>query len=386
MNNRQAAVAAVLATFLIHWSPNLLALEAAGSPSEKQPGDLDQVQNLSSDELASVTSVVISPDGRFAYAAAFNSDTITSFVRDPESGELKFLDSITQAALDCAVAFRLSRDGNLGVASAFRANAVTLFTRDAETGRLTAVDVAKLGNNGNAGLDFVIDAHFSPDNRFLYTAASDGVGVYRIEGNKLMFVEVQNLAGKLAGLRDVRLSPDGETIYAVGAGSDNLVVFARDQKTGTLKVRQVLADGEDGITALGGAFRAAVSPDGKHIYVSSGRFGGDNAVSVFGAQPDGTLKLIEELHNGSDKLENFAGGNDIGVSPDGAFVFALATSSDRLARFQRDAETGKLISIGSQAVGEKAEPGSAGLNFSPDGKFLYVADEDSSSIVVFRMP
>ena len=71
---------------------------------------------------------------------------------------------------------------------------------------------------------------------------------------------------------------------------------------------QVETDGVDGNNALEGAFRIACSPKGEHVYVSAGRFGGDQAVSVFAAQPDGTLKLVEEHVNDIDDLKDFQGG------------------------------------------------------------------------------
>jgi 6-phosphogluconolactonase (cycloisomerase 2 family) len=130
----------------------------------------------------------------------------------------------------------------------------------------------------------------------------------------------------------------------------------------------------------------ACSKDGKHVYVNAGRFGGDQALSVFAVAPGGKLQLVEEHIDGEGSLEDYKGGNDIGVSPDGRLVFALTTLSDRLFRFQRDPDKGSLIFIGSQPVGEKELPGSAGLCFSPDGKYVYVADEAASSIVVFKVP
>jgi sugar lactone lactonase YvrE len=90
--------------------------------------------------------------------------------------------------------------------------------------------------------------------------------------------------------------------------------------------------------------------------------------------------------NGQGDFAGFEGGNSIAISPDGTLVYAVASLSDRLVRFRRDPATGKLTFLGSQAVGANETPGSAGLCFSPDGKFVYVADENSNSIVVFKQP
>jgi 6-phosphogluconolactonase (cycloisomerase 2 family) len=65
-------------------------------------------------------------------------------------------------------------------------------------------------------------------------------------------------------------------------------------------------------------------------------------------------------------------------------VYVVASVSDRLFRFRRDAASGKLTVLGSQQVGVNETPGSAGVCFSPDGKFVYVADENAGSIVVYK--
>ncbi len=149
---------------------------------------------------------------------------------------------------------------------------------------------------------------------------------------------------------------------------------------------QVLNNQTDDLPSLGGVFRVACSPNGKFVYTNSGRFGGVNAVSVFEVQEDGNLKFIEAHTNGVDGFDGFVGGNGIGVSPDGRMVYALATVSDQMARFSRDQTTGKLALLGLQSVGPLSDQGCPNLCFSPDGKFIYVADESTSAIVVFKAP
>ena len=375
----------LLLTSLLVFSP---LLRAADDPkaADTYAARLTEVQNVKADSLQSATSVVVSPDGKFAYAAAFNADTLTVFKRHAETGELEADQTLTGPDLDAVVNVRLSRDGAYAVASAFRSNAITLFKRDAKTGALRQLDVARLGEHGNDGLDFVIDAEFSKDGRFLYTGASNGVGVFSIKEDKLVFQQIESAEMRLSGLRDVCLSPDGSLLYAAGAGSGSVAVLRPDAASGKLEVVQMLVDGEDGINALEGAFRIACSPKGEHVYVSAGRFGGDQAVSVFAAQTDGTLKLVEEHVNGDGELKDFKGGNSLAVSPDGTRLYALATVSDRIAAFTREPATGKLKFQGSQPAGDYAVPGCPSLCFSPDGRFLYVADENANAVLVYKVP
>lgn len=199
--------------------------------------------------------------------------------------------------------------------------------------------------------------------------------------------EVQNLNLEL--LRSVTcvvMSEDGKFLYAAAYNGDVVAAFSRDAATGQLELEQDISSKE--LDALQGVFRVACSPDGRNVYASAGRFGGDQAISVFKTQGDGKVELLEEHVNGVAGFSGFEGGNDIKVSPDGRLVYALGTLSDRLVRFAREPATGKLtfLNLGSQSVGLKVLPGSANLAFSPDGKFVYVADEDANSIVVFKQP
>ena len=376
----------LLGSLLVTFALLRAADEPKAGENETYAGRLTEVQKVTGSALRSVTSVVVSPDGRFAYAAAFNANAVTIFKRDAETGELVLDQTLRAPDLDAVVSVRLSRDGEYAVASAFRANAITLYKRDAQTGALQPLDVARLGEHDNDGLDFVIDAEFSKDGRFLYTAASNGVGVYLLNEDKLVFQQLESAEKRLSGLRDVRLNPDGSLLYAAGAASGTVAVLRPDAASGKLEVVQVLADGEDGVNAIEGAFRIAFSPKGEHVYVSAGRFGGDQAVSVFAAQPDGTLHLVEEHVNDLDDLKDFEGGNTLAVTPDGQRLYALATLSDRIVAFTREPRTGKLKFQGSQPAGDFVAPGCPSMGFSPDGRFLYVADENANAVLVYKVP
>ena len=96
------------------------------------------------------------------------------------------------------------------------------------------------------------------------------------------------------------------------------------------------------------------------------------------------IEVIQKFIQAVD-LEDFAGGNEIAVSPDGLIVAALASISDKLVYFKRDPATGMLELVETLSVGSNKNPGSAGIAFSPDGKNCYVADERSGELVTFTV-
>ena len=333
-----------------------------------------------------MTSVVLTKDGTMAYAAAFNAGSVTTFKRDVKTGLLQLDGVVTGEGLKSVVSIKLSPDEKYAVACAFGTNTVTLFKRDPANGRLSILESVSEGVNDMTGLKWVIDARFSPKTDFLYVGSMNGVSVFELKDEKLGQVQFSEPKGPLNGVRGIAMNPTGDWIYVTAMTSDNLGVFKRDASTGLVSLARVLSNSTTGGNSLAGAFRSTVSADGKFLYVSSGRFRGDQAVSAFAIGEDGGVKLIQEFTNGANGFDQFEGGNTLALSPDGKMLIALASNSDRLFRFKRDDASGKLTFLGSQEVGQHETPGSAGLCFSPDGNFVYVADEASSSIVAFRIP
>ena len=346
------------------------------------PPVLDWLDNTFHREMKSATSIVLSPDQKFAYAAAFNSDTITTFSRNTETGVLKALETVTSPEMDCVVAARISDDGKYVGAVSFRANSLVLLERDEETGKLSGLDSLTGGAAGAENMDFAIELAFSRDSRFIYVAGSSGINAFELKDEKI--TPIQEVTGAtMGGGRCVVVSPDNQYLYGAFKDSKTLMVFKRDEDSGTLETVQTITDGDGTANAIDGIFFISVSPDGKYIYTSAGRFGGDQAVSVFKRGEDGKLTIVQELVEG-DEIDGLNGGNEIAVSPDGTLVYALGTLSDNLVRFKRDPATGKLTQIGTKHVGDPVSPGAAGLCFSKDGRFCYVADEDASAIVTFK--
>lgn len=367
------------------------------SPSDR----LKHVDTLTRRDLKSVCCVHLSPDGRHLYAAAWQANCVSVYRCDADSGRLEHVQSVvSDDDLRGVTSVRLSSDGRFAVAAAFRSRALVLFERDAESGKLTTLDVVRGDEQPDLGLRWPIDALLSPDDRFVYlldpqqsgagveAAAQGGILVFRLaEGGKLELVEVNSgRDGRFFGCRGMDFDPDGKLGFVACTNAWQLVVVDRDRATGKLNVRQIIKDGVGEAQALEGVIGVACSPDGRFVYASSGRFSGDNAVSVFRLNDENELELVQEIVNDQGELQNFVGGNEIKVSPDGKYVYAAATRSGALASFRRDIGSGRLTLLETLVDGDYKGKlaGAASNDVSINGKFVYVAVEFAESIEILE--
>lgn len=271
--------------------------------------------------LSGAADVVVSPDGRNLYLAAYAADAITMFARDAATGALKGLGCISDDGTDrqCASgnalrgadALAITRDGRWLYVSAADSNSVLTFERDPATGALTQRGCAMYrapvpGScarvNGLSGPGALV---LAPDERTLFVTAYDsgGIAVFARDRSTGAITERGCLTdttyseqskdgcahtAPLSSPSGLTLSPDGRRLYL--ATSAGMTVLERDASTGGLvKVGCVISRGyvdylpkamkacmvAEGVS---GAAEVAVTPDGRNVYLAAGW---SNALSVF---------------------------------------------------------------------------------------------------------
>ncbi len=249
-------------------------------------------------------------------------------------------------------------------------NAVGVFARAAMTGALTFVEALFDDQDGGAadGLFSCRDVEVSPDGKQVYTGGSSDatIGVFARDAatGKLTFLSsVKDGVGGvdgIAGVEDLVLTPDGKHLYAAGRADDAVAAFERDATTGALTFVEREKNGLGGVTGLDRPLALDVSPDGMHLYVASGsnaNFAGSDALTLFTRDAaTGALTFVEAYVEGAAQgaatIDGIDQVSDVKVSPDGKHVYAAAevdtlagprgNGNDWIARFDRDAATGKL--------------------------------------------
>jgi 6-phosphogluconolactonase (cycloisomerase 2 family) len=150
--------------------------------------------------LAGAASVAVSPDGRNVYLASAEADAVVSFSRDAATGLLSPLGCIsddgtdrlclTGNALKGAYSIVVAPDGKNVYVAAYNSNAVLTFDRDAANGRLTQRGCILAGAPprgscvaGHA-LESPVDLAMTQDGRTVFAAALDSNAVVVFARNR----------------------------------------------------------------------------------------------------------------------------------------------------------------------------------------------------------
>jgi WD40 repeat protein len=157
--------------------------------------------------------------------------------------------------------------------------------------------------------------------------------------------------------------------------AEKLVKRIREGSTGLRLVTSIQRD-----DLLNGN-SAAVSPDGKFLYIAS--FGA-GAASVFRFEP--ATSTLEHVQS-KDDAQNFVGVMALRLSPDGKLAAATCGSGRCLVLMSRDPARGTLTEadvLRSERAGPRPLSAQSDAAFSPDGKHLYSLDR-SGAVIVFEI-
>jgi 6-phosphogluconolactonase len=306
--------------------------------------------------VASPSYLAVSPDGRFLYAGARESDimkggAVDSYAIDGQTGHLKLLDTKTcrgggpcYVGTDASDQALLVADYGSGTVESFHIN---------PDGTLVAASVIHHHGKGvNPVRQIGPHAHSlasAPGNRFALACdlGLDKVMVYRLDPATASLTLNDPPFATVApgsGARHVAFSPDGKTASIISEMACTVTVFDWDGDKGTLHERQTVSLLPPGLyTNTFTAAEIAYRPDGRFIYatIRGGTEPGANTISVLAVdRQTGNLSLIQNLSCDG----NFPRG--MGVDSSGHWLIVGNQKSGTVTVFKIAAHSGKLKPTG----------------------------------------
>ncbi len=365
--------------FVIAWTTTFAA---AASGAE---GELDYNGGR---ELVGVTGIVVSPDGKHAYATSNADHTLTALARAGATGSLSLFEVETDGiggvdGLDGATGVAISPDGKHVYVASAADDALAAFARNSGTGKLAFIEAEK-DSVATDGLDGAYWVDVSPDGKHVYVASAtdDAVTAFARDAvtGEVDWVETKKdgigPVQDLNGARGVSTSADGKHVYVASQNDDSITAFARNATTGELSFVESETDGF-GADGLNGAHGVSISPDGAHVYVASI----EGAVAAFSRNPGtGSLDFVEA--ETASSLVEIAGAREVAVSPDGKHVYVTALTDNTVTLLDRDPGTGELAFV--KSYGEPSGIFGFGFNnafgvmVAPDGTNVYSTSQGSS--------
>ena len=257
--------------------------------------------------------------------------------------------------------------------------------RRAATALLCAVALSldSCGGGGGGGTGSATSsAAQGPVARFVYVAndADNTVSIYSVGADGMLRNRGYALAGKVP--ISVNVDPSNRFAYVANFGDGRVSGFQIDADTGALA--PVPNSPFNAEATPQGPASVAMDPSGKFLYVA------DNAsAKVAGFQILGTGELTPVA--GSPFSTGGSASTSIAVDPSGKFVYVANTGSGDISGFSIDPASGTLKAIVNTQAQPNFPSGAPGP-FSPSagpfsiaidsqGKFVYVANSDSSNSV-----
>lgn len=219
---------------------------------------------------------------------------------------------------------------------------------------------------------------------YTHPGKSEGIYVYRVEADSGALSHLYTVAD-VPDPAFLAFSPDNRFLFAVnwlkeyeGTPGGAVSAFAVDPTTGKLSFLNRQPSG--GVNPC----HLCVDPSGHYVLVANHESG---TVAVLPIGPDGCLGVPSDVvqHRGSGPRPTQLGphAHYVAFDPDGRFVLACDKGADRVMVYHLDTVKGRLVAHDTADALLHAGAGPRHLVFSPGGSFVYVNNEQDSTVSVF---
>jgi 6-phosphogluconolactonase (cycloisomerase 2 family) len=350
---------------------NLTALSIAGS------GALTPLGGSPFSVGTSTISVAIEPVGRFLYVADGNGDILMLSINS-STGELTPSRTILGRASPFGIALAngtapVTYTPKFTYVANSDSNDISAYTTDPESGTLTQIAGSPFKVNGPPASDpQAVSVAVDPTGKFAYVAEFNGNG---LTGSLGAFT-INPLTGALSltsgspftvgnQARTVVTDPSGRFVYVTTPFSNSIYGFKINRATGNLTA--VSGFSSNNATSPWGA---AIDPSGRYLCATMQAV---EEVICFSIDPvSGSLAQVTLAAAGASAVS-------VAIDPSGRFVYVAST----LIYAYTLSPAGILHPISGSPFTAGSNPGSVAVD--PSGRFLYTANHDSNDVSAFAI-
>lgn len=322
---------------------------------ERDPttGALAFLQAVRTGGLVAASGLAYDPDGRHVYATAANGNEVSVFARDEAAGSLSFVQAVRNGVsgvmgLASPRQVTVAPEGTAVYVTAAFDDAVTLFDRDPASGELSFVETLTSGTPAADGQGTIVGLGrangltLAPGGQHLYVASptEDAIAIFaRANDGRLVFLDavIDGMGGTngIDQAEDIAISPDGRHAVVASrtlvAGTDWLTLFHRDPVSGGLSFAHALPNpplaGGCQPGLIDPAARLAFASDGRRLYAAAAAHQGVAALRI---DADGHLHLLQVACNGAAGTHGLLAASGVAVPSDGRHLYATALFDNSL--------------------------------------------------------
>lgn len=242
---------------------------------------------------------------------------------------------LAEGAAPCYVA--LDEKNQLVYTANYHNGEVSVYKTDTE-GNLELTDtVAHEGKSVHENQD-APHAHYSqltPDGKYMVACdlGTDKVYTYEVSDEGKLNEVATFEAALGTGPRHLEFHPNLDIAYLFGELSSEVLVLTYDAKTGKFEMDQTISTIPNEHTEFNSGAAIRVSSDGDFVYASNR---GHNSIVIFRTDDMGRLTLVDYASTEGETPRDF------NLDPSENFAVVGHQDSDNLTLFERDTDTGML--------------------------------------------
>lgn len=285
--------------------------------------------------------VVPSSDGKYVYGVNEQDGGSVSVFQWNDQGTLDLLETKGSAGIHpCHIAIN-ANNSMISVANYTSGDGALFPVEGGPLGE--AVPYSHSGSGPNAQRQEGPHAHFNtfhaPSGRlYVVDLGTDEILKYSpVPGQSELTGTVAHKMEPGDGPRHLDFHPTQPWVFVVNELSNTIMSFRIDA-SGDFEPISRLSTLPDGFTDFSKAADIHVSPDGRFVYSSNRGF---HSLAIYQILEDGSLTFVGFESRGIDTPRNFA------ITPDGSFILVANQESDSIVAFRVDQSDGTLTPFGT---------------------------------------